>query len=74
MKEHFGVMEKGHMDFRVGDNKDHVKVTQGQVYYIPPGHDAVCMKDSVMVEFSVAGGGSRSSQARRISTAIPGVL
>jgi len=68
------VLEKGHVDYRVGDNKELVEVKQGQVYYIPGGHDTACMQDAVMVEFAVAGEKPPARPPQIIGTSIPGIL
>jgi len=53
--EHFGFVEKGHMKVSMGENAEGgktVEIKGGDVYFIPPNHDAVIMEDAVMYEFS----------------------
>jgi len=52
--EHFGYIESGHMCVSMGsmDGGQKMDIRAGDFYHVPPGHDAVTMEPTVMMEFS----------------------
>jgi hypothetical protein len=51
---HWGFVLKGKLRVRYADHEE--VITEGEAYYLPPGHIPVVEVDSVIVEFSPANG------------------
>mmetsp|Transcript_34057 Transcript_34057/g.77857 ORF Transcript_34057/g.77857 Transcript_34057/m.77857 type:complete len:171 (-) Transcript_34057:182-694(-) len=49
-KAHFGYMEKGEMKVIMDSGEEKI-IRGGEAYYVAPGHDAVVLEDSTMIEF-----------------------
>lgn len=49
--EHFGYCKQGHVRVTMGDGGKQFDIKEGDMYYIPPGHDAECLEDAISVEF-----------------------
>jgi len=49
--EHFGYCKQGHVRVTMADGGKQFDLKEGDIYYIPPGHDAECLEDAISVEF-----------------------